>query len=89
MPFEHYLTTKPRFASEFGFQSFPLDVSDYTVPEDCNVTSYVMEHHHPHALALHVLPYNLLLPKLVLIPLSTFDPYDTPITYNLSKKWCR
>jgi beta-mannosidase len=36
-----------RFASEFGFQSFPepRTVYGYTEPSDRNITSYVMEHH--------------------------------------------
>jgi len=46
-PFEWYRTCEHRFASEFGFQSFPepKTVCAYTAPEDYNITSYVMEHH--------------------------------------------
>lgn len=46
-PFEWYRTTRHRFCSEFGFQSFPEPetVSGYTAPEDRNITSHVMEHH--------------------------------------------
>jgi len=46
-PFEWYRTTGHRFCSEFGFQSFPepKTVRGYTLPEDRNVTSFVMEHH--------------------------------------------
>ena len=46
-PFEWYRTCEHRFNSEFGFQSFPEPevVKGYTLPEDRNVTSYVMEHH--------------------------------------------
>jgi beta-mannosidase len=46
-PFEWYRTCEHRFASEFGFQSFPepKTVCHYTAPEDYNITSYVMEHH--------------------------------------------
>ncbi|MFH1569557.1 MAG: glycoside hydrolase family 2 protein, partial [Gemmatimonadota bacterium] len=46
-PFEWYRTCQHRFNSEFGFQSFPepRTVASYTVPEDRNITSYVMEHH--------------------------------------------
>ncbi len=46
-PFEWYRTCFHRFASEFGFQSFPepATVSTFTEPEDRNITSYVMEHH--------------------------------------------
>jgi beta-mannosidase len=45
--FEWYRTSKHRFVSEFGFQSFPepKTVAGYTLPEDRNITSYVMEHH--------------------------------------------
>ncbi|MHB0936761.1 MAG: beta-mannosidase [Armatimonadota bacterium] len=46
-PFEWYRTCTHRFASEFGFQSFPepKTVCHYTAPQDYNITSYVMEHH--------------------------------------------
>ena len=46
-PFEWYRTCTHRFNSEFGFQSFPepRTVYGYTLPEDRNITSYVMEHH--------------------------------------------
>jgi beta-mannosidase len=46
-PFEYYRTCEHRFNSEFGFQSFPepQTVYTYTLPEDHNVTSYIMEHH--------------------------------------------
>ncbi|QPV63348.1 glycoside hydrolase family 2 protein [Halosimplex litoreum] len=46
-PFEDYLTTNPRFVSEFGYQSFPSTDSLRTVldPEDFNPTSPTMEHH--------------------------------------------
>ncbi len=45
--FSYYLTTRPRFASEFGFQSFPSIETLRTVarPEDMNVSSPVMNHH--------------------------------------------
>ena len=47
MPFEWYRTCTHRFNSEFGFQSFPEPkaVATYTLPQDRNITSYVMEHH--------------------------------------------
>jgi len=47
LPFEWYRTSKHRFVSEFGFQSFPgpKTVEGYTLPEDRNITSYVMERH--------------------------------------------
>lgn len=46
-PFEEYLTIKPRFCSEFGYQSFPsLETIRTYAPEDqWNVTAPVMEHH--------------------------------------------
>lgn len=46
-PFEWYRTAYHRFCSEFGFQSFPepSTIETYTVPEERNVTSYVMEQH--------------------------------------------
>jgi beta-mannosidase len=45
--FNDYLTVKPRFASEFGFQSFPEPRTlDAVVPPDQrNPSSWVMEHH--------------------------------------------
>lgn len=46
-PFEEYLNVRPRFCSEFGYQSFPsLDVVKTYAPRDqWNVTAPVMEHH--------------------------------------------
>ncbi|MBE7533360.1 MAG: glycoside hydrolase family 2 protein [Ardenticatenaceae bacterium] len=46
-PFEFYRTCEHRFNSEFGFQSFPEPrmVAHYTLPEDRNITSAIMEHH--------------------------------------------
>ncbi|MDP2733995.1 MAG: glycoside hydrolase family 2 protein, partial [Hoeflea sp.] len=45
--FEHYRTVRPRFCSEFGFQSFPSNrvIESFTEPEDRNVSSGVMEVH--------------------------------------------
>lgn len=45
--FEHYRTVKPRFCSEFGFQSFPSmnGIESFTTPEDRNVSSQVMDVH--------------------------------------------
>jgi beta-mannosidase len=46
--FEHYYDVKPRFCSEFGFQSFPslrLIKEFSTSAEDLNISSAVMEHH--------------------------------------------
>ncbi|MDG5471535.1 glycoside hydrolase family 2 protein [Jeotgalibacillus sp. ET6] len=46
-PFTEYRKYHFRFCSEFGFQSFPSlkTVKTYTLPEDRNVFSYVMEKH--------------------------------------------
>ena len=45
--FEHYRSVRPRFCSEFGFQSFPSMnvIESFTDPEDRNVSSQVMEVH--------------------------------------------
>lgn len=45
--FEHYRSVRPRFCSEFGFQSFPSNriIEGFTEPEDRNVSSAVMEVH--------------------------------------------
>jgi len=46
-PFTEYRKFFFRFASEFGFQSFPSlkTVEAFTLPEDRNIFSYVMERH--------------------------------------------
>ncbi|GGF29005.1 beta-mannosidase [Youhaiella tibetensis] len=46
-PFEAYRTVNPRFASEFGFQSFTSMnvIETFTTPEDRNPSSPVMENH--------------------------------------------
>ncbi len=46
-PIELYRTNEHRFVSEFGVQSFPepKTVNGYTIPEDRNITSWVIEHH--------------------------------------------
>jgi len=46
-PFEDYRNKYPRFCSEFGFESFPSlkTVQAYTLPEDRNIFSRVMESH--------------------------------------------
>ncbi len=45
--FEHYREVKPRFCSEFGFQSYPsMDViRSFAGEEDLNIASQVMESH--------------------------------------------
>lgn len=47
LPFEHYEEAVPRFASEYGFQSFPemATVATYTLPEDREIESEVMTAH--------------------------------------------
>jgi len=49
-PFSAYCKIKPRFCSEFGYQSFPSlqTVKRYTQERGINVTSPVMEHHQRH-----------------------------------------
>ncbi len=46
-PFEAYLDVKPRFCSEFGYQSFPSmsAIRTYATPDQFNVSAPVMEHH--------------------------------------------
>ncbi|WP_445682377.1 beta-mannosidase [Radicibacter daui] len=46
-PFEFYRTIKPRFCSEFGFQSFPSMpvIESFAAPEERNISSPVMEIH--------------------------------------------
>ena len=46
-PFEWYRTCSHRLNSEFGFQSFPEPsiVESYTLPDERNITSFIMEHH--------------------------------------------
>ncbi len=45
--FEWYRTRFDRFCSEFGFQSFPEPamVDEFTIPEDHDILSPVMQHH--------------------------------------------
>ncbi|WP_373212993.1 glycoside hydrolase family 2 protein [Ruminococcus sp. 5_1_39BFAA] len=47
LPFTHYRSTFPRFNSEFGLQSFPCmkTIESFTLLEDRNIFSYVMENH--------------------------------------------
>lgn len=46
-PFEWYRSRPDRFCSEFGFQSFPEPqmVDEFTIPEDHDILSPVMQHH--------------------------------------------
>ncbi|HRR06362.1 MAG TPA: hypothetical protein P5105_03680, partial [Victivallales bacterium] len=45
-PYTDYINNKPRFSSEFGFQSFAASelLDKYTLPQDRNITSFVGEH---------------------------------------------
>ncbi len=45
--FEFYHTVKPRFCSEFGYQSFPSlsEVKNFAPDDQLNLTSPIMEHH--------------------------------------------
>ncbi len=49
-PFEDFKKSVPRFMSEFGFQSFPLQssVERYSIPEDWSINSEVMKVHQKH-----------------------------------------
>lgn len=53
LPFTDYRNHFFRYASEFGFQSFPCmqTIESFTAPEDRNVFSYVMEKHQRNATA--------------------------------------
>ena len=46
-PFTDYRNRYPRFMSEFGMESFPSikTIDSFTIPEDRNIFSYVMENH--------------------------------------------
>lgn len=52
-PFSEYRKFFFRYVSEFGFQSFPAEktIETFTLPEDRNVFSYVMEKHQRNASA--------------------------------------
>ncbi|MDW3194971.1 MAG: glycoside hydrolase family 2 protein [Cytophagales bacterium] len=49
-PFEDFKRSVPRFMSEFGFQSFPVQssVQRYSLPEDWSIDSEVMKVHQKH-----------------------------------------
>lgn len=53
LPFTDYRNHLFRYVSEFGFQSFPCmeTIEAFTIPEDRNVFSYVMEKHQRNASA--------------------------------------
>lgn len=68
-PFTDYRKFYFRFCSEFGFQSFPSlkTVETFTLPEDRNIFSYVMEKHQKNGTAngkiLYYLSENFKYPK--------------------------
>ncbi|WP_424767807.1 beta-mannosidase [Paenibacillus sp. sgz302251] len=68
-PFTDYRNYYFRFCSEFGFQSFPdiKTVHSYTLPEDRNIFSHVMEKHQKNGAAngkiLYYLSENFKYPK--------------------------
>ena len=68
-PFSDYREHRPRFCSEFGFQSLPpMDtIARFANPGDWNMTSYVMEHHQRsmegNGLIIHYLADNFRMPK--------------------------
>ncbi|TYQ17046.1 UNVERIFIED_CONTAM: beta-mannosidase [Acetivibrio alkalicellulosi] len=68
-PFTQYRNFFFRFVSEFGFQSFPSEktIESFTLPEDRNIFSYVMERHQKNGAAngkiLHYLSENFKYPK--------------------------
>lgn len=68
-PFTEYRKFYFRFVSEFGFQSFPelKTVESFTLPEDRNIFSEVMENHQKNGAAngkiLYYLSENLKYPK--------------------------
>lgn len=49
--FDHYRDVKPRFCSEFGFQSYPSlnIIKQFAEPGDINIASPVMDHHQRNA----------------------------------------
>lgn len=49
-PFSEYLRVRPRFCSEFGFQSFPslATVESFAAPDERNISSPAMEAHQRH-----------------------------------------
>jgi len=68
-PFSEYRNHYFRFLSEFGFQSFPCmkTVESFTMPQDRNIFSYVMERHQKNGSAngkiLYYLSENYQYPK--------------------------
>ena len=69
LPFTEYRTFYPRYLSEFGFQSFPCEktVKAFTLPEERNIFSRIMEMHQKNGAAngkiLGYLAENFLYPS--------------------------
>lgn len=61
-PFEWYHTRTDRFISEFGFQSLPepATIAEFTLPDDRNLTSYIMEFHQRSAIGNSTIIHYLL-----------------------------
>ena len=68
-PFTAFRNYFPRFMSEFGLQSFPClkTIKSFTIPEDRNIFSYVMESHQKsgtgNEVILHYISENYKYPK--------------------------
>lgn len=60
-PFTDYRKLYPRFMSEFGIQSFPelKTIESFTLPEDRNIFSYVMEAHQKNGTANEKILYYI------------------------------
>lgn len=60
-PFSEYRKHYFRFLSEFGFQAFPCatTIESFTIPEDRNIFSYVMEKHQKNSSANGKIMYYL------------------------------
>ena len=73
-PFTEYRKFFFRYASEFGFQSFPCmeTIESFTLPEDRNAYSYVMEKHQRNASANGVIASYLSQTYLYPSTLDTF-----------------
>lgn len=56
-PFTDYRNRFPRFMSEFGIQSFPSNktIESFTLPEDRNLFSYVMENHEKQNVGIEII----------------------------------
>jgi beta-mannosidase len=73
-PFTEYRKRYPRFMSEFGIQSFPCKktIESFTLPEDRNIFSYIMEKHQKSGTGMK---------KYCIIFLNTLDSLTARLTY--------